>query len=177
MDELRGLTLTQPYPMLIAVAATRPDLGKRVETRGPTFPRHYRGRVAIHAAQRLGGSMADLYARCRQPRFWQALAWLGYGDRWWQQLDFGMLPRGQIVAVARISGAYVFGPDSMTDVDSGTTLPLPGQPERSFGDYTPGRIGLQLADIQRLRRPVAARGQLGLWRVPADVREQVEDEL
>jgi hypothetical protein len=176
MDDLRGLTLTQPWATLIAVAATRPDLGKRVETRGPTFPCHYRGRVAIHAAQGLDRSMADCYARCRQPRFWQALAWLGYGDQY-PQLDYGFLPRGQIVAVARISGAYVFGADAMTDVDSGATLLLPGQPERSFGDYTPGRIGLQLADIQRLRRPVAARGMLGLWRVPADVCKQVEDAL
>ena len=49
---MKGLTLTAPYGTLIAIAATHPDLGKHVETRGWTTA--YRGTLAIHQAAGLG---------------------------------------------------------------------------------------------------------------------------
>ena len=35
--------------------------------------------------------------------------------------------------------------------------------ERAFGDYSPGRFAWRLWDVQRLPRPVAARGYQRLW--------------
>lgn len=50
-----------------------------------------------------------------------------------------------------------------------TTLrPLPGEPERSFGDYTPGRFAWRLTEVQPLLRPVPFVGARGL-RPIADV--------
>jgi hypothetical protein len=39
----------------------------------------------------------------------------------------------------------------------------PNEPERSFGDYTPGRFAWILADVKPLATPIPARGSLGLW--------------
>lgn len=41
--------------------------------------------------------------------------------------------------------------------------PLPGEPERSFGDYTPGRYAYILEDVRAFPEPLPAKGQLGLW--------------
>jgi hypothetical protein len=40
---------------------------------------------------------------------------------------------------------------------------IPGEPERSFGDYSPGRIGLVLKDSWQFAKPIPAIGQQGLW--------------
>jgi hypothetical protein len=41
--------------------------------------------------------------------------------------------------------------------------------EAAFGDFSPGRFGLLLADVRPLPRPVPCRGALGLWWIPPDV--------
>lgn len=75
---MKGLSLTLPYPYLIAAAATRPDLGKCWETRD-WAPATWRGELAIHAARNLApvGGRAGLLALCAQPSFAAALAVLG----------------------------------------------------------------------------------------------------
>jgi hypothetical protein len=48
--------------------------------------------------------------------------------------------------------------------------PTPREPELSFGDYTPGRFALILADMRPVS-PVKCKGQLGLWNVHGDVEK------
>jgi hypothetical protein len=39
----------------------------------------------------------------------------------------------------------------------------PDEPERSFGDYTPGRYGWFIRDVKRLSKPLPINGSLGVW--------------
>jgi hypothetical protein len=115
--------------------ATLVALGaKRIETRG--WATHHRGPLAIHA----GLSLASL-GLAQQPPFQQAL-------------DGEDLPRGVIVAVVELVDCILIT----------TEETIPAEPERSFGDYHPGRYAWHLASLIRLPLPpVPARGRLGLW--------------
>jgi hypothetical protein len=43
------------------------------------------------------------------------------------------------------------------------------QPELSFGDFSPGRVGLALAAPVRLDTPVPFTGKLGFFEVPDEL--------
>lgn len=45
----------------------------------------------------------------------------------------------------------------------GRGTPTPVEDQRSFGDFTPGRFALLLADVVKLPEPIPARGHQGLW--------------
>ncbi len=62
------------------------------------------------------------------------------------------MPQGMIIATCQLVRCWKIGKNE--------TIP---EPERSFGDYTPGRYAWLLADIQPLPELVPARGALGLW--------------
>jgi hypothetical protein len=169
---LLGLSLNPPWGTLIALAARRPELGKRIETRD--WQRSYRGPMAIHQTKGLGelASEAELAALCGREPFASALAAAGVASP-------GQLPRGQIVAVVRLAEIRP---------TSGERGPLGGPTyadwvhdlsprERAFGNYAPGRFGWVLADIQALAEPVPCRGAQGLWPVPADVAAAVTTQL
>ncbi len=68
------------------------------------------------------------------------------------------LPLGAVIAVALL-----------VDVQRITRAHAPAEPERSFGDYTPGRFAWLLDHVRRLPEPVAAKGALGLWEWVAGV--------
>ncbi|GIK37899.1 MAG: hypothetical protein BroJett011_17320 [Chloroflexota bacterium] len=57
----------------------------------------------------------------------------------------------------------------LTDVWQITETNGPPEPERSFGDYTPGRWAWRLEQIRPLAAPVPATGAWGLWPAPADL--------
>lgn len=40
---------------------------------------------------------------------------------------------------------------------------LPDEPERSFGDYTPGRYAWHIRNVKRLSEPVPMNGRLSVW--------------
>lgn len=146
---MRAITLRQPWASLIALGA------KRIETR--SWRTSYRGWLAIHAAKTF---LAPERALCEQEYFRAALL----AD---ESLDparplAGQLPRGCILAVARLDDCLPTG-----------GIQLPGEPERSFGDYTPGRFAWYLSQVQRLPQPIPARGALGLWRVTGALHDQV----
>ena len=131
-----ALSLTQPWATLVAVGA------KRIETR--SWPTRYRGWLAIHAAQGLAGmTEREFSAYCARPPFAAALS------------SAFPVPRGAVLAVVRL-----------VDVVGLTPMDVPPEPERSFGDYTPGRYAWHLADVIRLPAPVPQRGALGLWGWP-----------
>lgn len=162
MSTLRGLSLWQPWASLIAVGA------KRVETR--SWQIGYRGLLAIHATKvfQFSGS-ATYYDSTLGPLMREALRPL--------YSDYKTLPLGAIVAVADLVGCF--------RISRSTTYTLPGPAretmslgvdELAFGDYTPGRFGWVLGDVQRLSEPIPCRGARGLWAVPDDVVERVRDQ-
>ena len=93
------------------------------------------------------------------------------------QVDVDALPRGAIIATARIADVRCIVHHWMEPVDPaviGDRLPLPNDPELTFGDYTPGRFAWLLADMRPLATLIPCRGALGLWTVPDDVAAIVE---
>lgn len=144
---MKALTLTQPWATLVAIEA------KRIETR--SWQTHYRGPLAIHAAKGLAGMrQRDFVALCGRAPFAPALAAAGYRDP-------ADLPRGAIVAVAELV--------AIERIEAAT---MPDEPERSFGDYRPGRYAWHLAGVRRLVSPRPARGALGLWSVELSLSEE-----
>jgi hypothetical protein len=147
-DGMTTLTLTQPWASMIeAVALGLP--GKRIETRSWSTP--YRGPLAIHAAKGLAGMQKGVWEDlCQGIPFREILLEMGYvnGEG---QVNPDAIPRGAIVAVA-----------DLVDV-----VPVeqvkPGELERSFGNYTPGRYAWLLENTRRVDPPVQAKGKQGLW--------------
>jgi hypothetical protein len=183
---MRGLTLTPPWGTLIAVAALRPALGKHIETRSWALPSAAIGiPMAIHQAQGLPRSFseADLAALCASWPFAEALAAVGITKA-------AQLPRGRIVAVVTPidcvptqNSAVAVAPGQPWFVGHRSGVGQhyyevpPPEPERSFGNYAPGRYAWLLDDIAALAEPVPCRGSLSLWRVPAEVEAQIRAQL
>lgn len=110
---------------------------KRIETR--SWGTNYRGPLVIHAALYFP---REAQARLLEPAFVRALG-----------RDTAMaFPLGKVVAVCRLAGC-----------ERCTARNTPGEPERSFGDYGPGRWLWRLEDVRALAVPVAACGKQGLW--------------
>ncbi|HLI72169.1 MAG TPA: ASCH domain-containing protein [Ktedonobacteraceae bacterium] len=138
---MKALSLIQPWATLVAIGA------KRIETRSWTT--NYRGPLAIHASRRLSPAEARL---CCTVPFHAALTAGGYRfDSASRQNPF-RLPLGMVVAVA-----------NLVEVQQITVSNIPGEPERSFGDYTPGRYAWLLSEIVCLPEPISSRGLPGLW--------------
>ena len=154
---MKALTLTQPWASLVAVGA------KQIETRG--WYTSHRGLLAIHAGKGLADMSKDEYIRlCHTEPFASAL-----------RLHYEAvkdIPRGAIVAICRLIGCLPTPREGAISVyehydDDGrmlinTQIP-PAEPERSFGNFEPGRFAWILADVHRLAEPIPARGALGLW--------------
>lgn len=159
-DEIRGLSLTQPWATLMAIGA------KRIETR--SWPTHRRGLLAIHAAK---GFPRDAIALCHEEPFESVLKAAGIRVP-------ADLPRGAIVAVANLHQVgRIFRRLGTGEVYvTGQDLPVTGD-ELAFGDYTPGRFGWLLEDVRALPEPIPCRGALGLWELPAEVAVQIEQQL
>lgn len=135
---MKTLTLTQPWASLVAIGT------KRIETR--SWGTGYRGPLAIHAAKNFPREAANL---CAGDPFRAAL-----------QSAFGPdfyptdLPAGAIIAITHLVDCVLMTPDWIAAVSD---------PERSFGDYQPGRFGWLLGQVERLAEPIPTRGSLGLW--------------
>jgi hypothetical protein len=67
--------------------------------------------------------------------------------------DPGELPRGAIVAVVTVV-AIRRAEELIAEI---------GYPEEMAGDWSSGRWAWQLADVEFVRKPIPARGALGLW--------------
>lgn len=158
------LTLTQPWATLVAIGA------KKLETRSWATP--YRGPLAIHAAKGLADMTETEFARlCNGAPFYGALlAEYGKPRQHWYGIpgiDVARIPRGAIIAVCKLTGCF-----ATNGFSSALRLP-PDEPERSFGNYAPGRYAWRLEDVRRLDTPIPLRGQLGLWDLAlCDVCEQ-----
>jgi hypothetical protein len=176
---MRGLSLTQPWATLVAIGA------KKIETRSWSTP--YRGDLAIHATK---GFPDWAVATCLEEPFRPVLKAAGVG----MPAD---LSRGVIVAVARLADvlpiveingkmprvrcvglddeaiARVWDPTALAGVNGHVGDIQPNEHEAAFGDYTPGRFGWLLEDLQALPEPIPCRGYQGLWTVAGDVEAQI----
>jgi activating signal cointegrator 1 len=166
VDDVKALTLTQPWATLVALGA------KRIETR--SWPTAYRGPLAIHAAKGFPPSARDL---CRKAPFDRPL-W-DHGIRLWPDLPLGVVIAtcGLVdvlpIVAKPVKGQHCVAPDDEglmrvwhpTEVSGvhGHHSDTTTEHEHEFGDYTPGRWAWVLADIERLKEPVPAHGALGLW--------------
>jgi hypothetical protein len=134
---LRALTLWQPWAHAVA------HLGKDVENRTwKPWPSVIGTRIAIHAAAKVD----HLYEAAAE----RHIARVAYHQLLNADLARGPLPRGVIVATARVTG-FVHESES------------PRSPW--FG----GPYGWTLDEVIALPAPVPCRGAQGLWRVPDDV--------
>lgn len=142
---MKTLSLTQPWASLVAIGA------KTYETR--SWSTSYRGQLAIHAAKRFPKWAKDL---SHKDPFRSALVRGvergGIALAHPHQAILHALPLGAIIATC-----------NLVDVKRITATNAPDEPERSFGDYTPGRYMWLLEDVQPLETPVPAKGALSLW--------------
>lgn len=165
---MKAISLWQPWASLIAIGA------KQIETR--SWRTSYTGPLVIHAARKW-----DLRNRpfASQPPFKQALSAAGYltSAAPAKRCQSGQIPLGAIVAVCRLVGCVEIGPpssvffmemsseDPLSNYRIGTNIP-PDEPERSFGNYAPGRFAWLLANVRPLPRPIPYLGSQGFFEVP-----------
>ncbi len=147
---MRTLTLWQPWASLIAIGA------KRIETR--SWSTSYRGQLAIHAAKKWDADLANI---ATSEPFLSTLAKAGIDSE--EGISRGGLPRGAIVCVCRLVDVCRIHRDCLEGITADFKWPLPEEPERSFGDYTPGRCAWILDDIRPLAKPIAIAGGRSLW--------------
>jgi len=145
---MKAITLWQPYASAIAAGL------KRVETRH--WPTRYRGPIAIHAAKR-ESCHGDLPCgwRVRMAEHW---ARLGHGPDVW-----GRLPRGAVVAVARLVDCR--------EMDE-AWIAEQGDAELLHGCWESGRWGWVLEGVHAVT-PVPCTGAQGLWEL-GEVTAKVE---
>jgi len=150
---MRCITIREPYATLVAIEA------KKIETRSWKAPDWLIGqRIAIHAAKGLTENEWSI-AKC-SPGFPEALKdspWF-----WDSALPKFAFPetRGKVIATAVLADCLVFTPFNVSKIVAEFGA---GVPELRFGDFTPGRYGWLLRDVQRLPEPIPARGELGIW--------------
>ena len=161
---MKAITLWQPWASLVCI--------KLNETR--SWYTKYRGPLAIHAAKTFPAVARDL---CwREPFLKHLLKRKLLQTSRAGRYEFRyLLPLGAIVSTTNLiecclikadglyrapDGKSFSGPESCTEFYA----PLPGEPERSFGDYTPGRYAWILEDVRQLPEPIPAKGRQRLWK-------------
>ena len=151
------LSLTQPWAELVALGA------KKLETR--SWSTNYRGPLAIHAAKRFPPEARLL---CHEQPFRSFL----------ERTDGTSpenLPLGAIIAVVDMTGCFATPGEGIPWQEHvGDLRRSPDEPERSFGDYSPGRFAWRLANVRRLDNPVPFKGSLGLFDIPWSVEELLQ---
>lgn len=144
---MHALSLLQPYASLVATGV------KKIETR--SWGTKHRGPLLIHAS--LGKeAMLELPPDLEE----LMISYLHKAG------VYGALPRGVILAVVRLA--------DVRPIPAEFKVP---EPERSFGDFTPGRFAWFMEELHPLPAPIPCRGSLGVWSVPADISKAVRDSL
>lgn len=150
---MKAITLREPWATLVAIGA------KRIETRSWKAPDWLIGqRIAIHAAKGLTENEWSIAKW--SPGFPEALKdspWF-----WDSALPKFAFPetRGKVIATAVLANCVLFDESNVRSIAVGSGA---GVTELAFGDFTSGRYGWLLRDVQRLPEPIPARGELGIW--------------
>jgi len=135
------ITLWQPWASLAGLEK------KQNETR--SWAPSYRGPFAIHAAK-----SAPAYAKelaITDKTFNNALT----GKTELDLMIWPKLPFGAVIAVCTLADCVKITPQFVAGLTD---------QERAFGDYTLGRYAWKLKDVARLKTPIPAKGQQGLWK-------------
>ena len=158
---MKALTLWQPWAQLVALNQ------KRIETRG--WQTNYRGLLAIHSAVKMTPGQKEILDM--EP-FASALT-----DFFATGAD---LPLGAMVAVCHLKAIMPTRgllPRGGTDGFIGGVKWELTANERAFGDYSDGRFGWLLANIQPLDVPIPCKGAQGLWNVSPQILEQISKQV
>jgi hypothetical protein len=166
-QELRAITVLQPYAWLLAHAGTWPvAAGKTSEVR--TQSTSYRGTVLVHVSKRWTGAVDRTVAGLRRQRM--------IGGPWPEPTKAELVGQlGKAIAVAELVGCRVV---TAEDDDPWVRLSvravlegLAAKPPRSGKPTT--CWAWQLDDV-RLIEPIALEGKLGLWHAPKglEIRER-----
>lgn len=151
---MKAITLHQPWANLIA------DGYKTIETRG--WPTNHRGLIAIHAGRKSADEGITSVARSLAPIAPQIPVEL------WRAVHDGPFRLGAIVATACIV-------DCIRMDSSGGWAHDPI--EHALGFYAPDRYSWILTGVQKLERPVVARGAQGIWELPDFEAGMVADQV
>jgi hypothetical protein len=150
---LKALSLWQPWASLIAVGA------KRIETR--SWPTKYRGPIAIHASAKTDGIDAAIQGSDAIQK---------------APLDGGVLKAGGFLGMARDGQVHVGGVVAVADLVDCVEFTDgydPGEPERHFGNFTPGRFGFVLENVRPLPEPVDCDGCQKIWNLKPEIAAKV----
>jgi activating signal cointegrator 1 len=143
---MKAITIYQPWATLIALGE------KQFETR--SWETKYRGQLAIHAAKKV-----DREAYLSEP-FWSILREHGI-------VCIDDLPTGAIVATCNLTDCLgigtVFGNDRVAAGDNGPYFIPVTSNEYHFGYFESGRYAWKLENVQRISKPIQAKGQQGFW--------------
>lgn len=147
---LKAISLTQPWAELVARGA------KKIETR--SWSTTYRGPLAIQAAK--GWTLDDK----------RLLAVFPFNEALGKPPIFTTktMPLGAVVALVDLVDVKPMTPEFLASV---------GEPERSFGGYSPERFGWILERPRRLATPIPVRGMLGVFELPGPVAAAVREQL
>lgn len=155
---MKAISLKQPWATLMALGV------KRFETRGKHLNIRVGDLVAIHASKTWG---PDQRAFCEAEPCRTVLAQHGITLNSATHYD---LPRGTVVAVAECRSVLPTTEAKFALQQIGTM----GGLEIAFGDYSEGRTAFCLMPMWTVGDPfIHARGQLGVWQLPAGVEHRV----
>ncbi|MCL4296316.1 MAG: 2-oxoglutarate dehydrogenase E1 [Anaerolineae bacterium] len=138
---MKVITLTEPWATLVLLGA------KKNETR--SWQTNYRGQIGIQASKSFPNWAKDL---CMVEPFASVLTAGGFFMRrtgWLYEHNFSL---GCILGTCQLDG--------IERIHRGN---IPPEPERTFGDFTPGRFAFHLSGPRRLPEPIPVRGALGVW--------------
>ena len=144
---VKAISLWQPWASLVAVGA------KKIETR--SWSTNYRGPLAIHAAKKWNLELSSMLAMWHVQNGLAPLVGkpLDLSRELWSGVKEEHLPRGAVIAICKLVDCIPT--DDLTQKQIGTDKP--------FGDFSLGRFGWLLEDVQLLPEPIPETGHQGLW--------------
>lgn len=138
---LKAITLHQPWASLITYGY------KTIETR--SWQTDYRGTLFIHAGKKWNRELRNL---CLTKPFRSCLAEIGITDP--DDLPRGYM-LGKVYLERIITTSAIARYNLIKEVGS--------KYEEDFGDYSAGRYGWILTNIQRYIEPIPCNGAMGPW--------------
>lgn len=136
---MKALSLTQPWATLVALGE------KTIETR--SWQTSYRGPLLIHAAKAFPMWCREM---CDTPPFREVLRKHGLGA--------SDLPRGVLLCEVNFHSII-----PTEGIIGNPKLFSSCEHEIMFGNYSDGRYGFLLSDLQPYGSPIVAKGALGIW--------------
>ena len=160
---MKCISLWQPWATAIALGS------KRIETR--SWATAYRGPLLIHAAKRLNKDELICLHAC-----WN---WIGaMHPLWdwsnaspiWECLPFGAIVARCILADCKSTGRfYQEQLDKRRFPEHKEKADLYAWTERQMGDFSLGRFGWVLEDVEAFETPIPFRGRQQLFDVPEEL--------